>query len=80
MKRSTDGDLRRIDPQHIPRLIKAIESLSNDPFPPQHRKLHGSEIEYRIRIGDYRVIYSVDTSARIVMVFHIRHRKVAYRR
>jgi len=59
-KHSAEKDLRGIDRQYIARILEAIESLSENPFPPQHRKLHGSESSYRIRRGDYRVIYQVN--------------------
>lgn len=79
VKNSAEQDLSRIDQMQVPRIIKSIESLSDDPFPAQHRKLHGSEQGYRLRIGDYRVIYQVDTQAKMITVYHIRHRKEAYR-
>ncbi len=79
-KHSAEKDLRGIDRQYIPRIIEAIESLSDNPFPPQHCKLHGSESSYRIRIGDYRVIYQVDSEKKLVVVYHVRHRKDAYRK
>jgi len=78
-KKSVEQELRNIDPQHIPRIINTIESLSNNPFPRQHRKLRGSERDYRIRVGDYRIIYQVDSDSKIVIIYHIRHRKTAYR-
>ena len=56
-KSSAARDLHSIDPQHIPRIIRAIESLADNPFPSQHRKIRGSVRDYRIRIGDYRIIY-----------------------
>ena len=78
-KRSAERDLRNIDPQQIPRIIHAVGALENNPFPPQHRKLRGSEREYRLRVGDYRVTYEVDTSLRRVTIYHVRHRSEAYR-
>ena len=79
-KRSAEKDLRSIDKQHIPRLIEAIEPLSKDPFPVQHRKLYGTNISYRIRVGDYRIVYQIDSKKRLITVYHIRHRKDIYRR
>ena len=79
-KQSAERDLHRIDRQQIAQIIGAIESLSNDPFPSQHRKLRGTEKLYRIRVGDYRVIYEVDTSIKMVVIHYVRHRKEAYRR
>jgi len=78
-KHSAEKDLRGIDRQFISRILKAIDSLSDDPFPSQHRKLQGSESSYRIRIGDYRVVYQVDIENKII-IYHVRHRKDIYRK
>ena len=56
-KRSTEKDIRNIDRKQIPRIIHKIESLADNPFPTGYRKIRGSEHEYRIRVGDYRVVY-----------------------
>ena len=77
---SYEQDLRKISLQEIPRIIKVIESLVDDPFPPQYRKLRGSERDYRIRVGDYRVIYQVETKTKIIVIYHVRHRREAYRK
>jgi mRNA interferase RelE/StbE len=79
-KHSAEKDLRGIDKQYIPRIIVAIESLSEDPFPYQHRKLKGTEASYRIRVGDYRIIYQIDIEKRVITIFHVRHRKDIYRK
>lgn len=79
-KNSAESDIRNIDRQYIPSILNAIEGLSENPFPTQCRKLKGSETSYRIRIGDYRVIYQVDSRSRMVTIFHVRHRKEAYKR
>ena len=52
-KRSVERDLRNIDPSQVTRIITAVESLEDNPFPSQCRKLQGSEGDYRIRVGDY---------------------------
>lgn len=51
-KNSAERDLHNINPKQIPRIIKAVESLAHNPFPLQHRKLRGTERNYRIRSGD----------------------------
>ncbi len=79
-KRSAEQDLRKIDRLQITRIIEVIESLANDPFPSQHRKIQGAERFYRIRVGDYRVIYKVETEAKMIAIYYIRHRREAYRR
>lgn len=79
-KGSLGHDLRKIDRQYIARILEAIESLAEDPFPVQTRKMKGSESSYRLRVGDYRVIYQVDTENKVVIIYHVRHRKDAYKR
>jgi len=79
-KIAAQQDLQNIDPQQVPKIINAIERLVDNPFPLKHRKLRGSEQDYRIRVGNYRVIYQVDTEAKIVIIFYVRHRREAYRK
>jgi mRNA interferase RelE/StbE len=60
-------------------MIRAIERLATNPRPKGCRKLEGADNLWRIRVGDYRVIYSVDDARRIVDIIAIRHRSEAYR-
>jgi len=78
-KRSALRELKRLDRQTIPRIVEAIESLGEQPFPPRARKLQGSGHTYRIRVGDYRVIYDVFEAGLLIQVVRVRHRKNAYR-
>jgi len=78
-KRSAETDLRKLDKKQITRIIKAIESLSINPFPIQSIKLHHTERIYRLRVGSYRVIYSIDTTTKIIVIYYVRHRKDVYR-
>ena len=80
LKGSSEHDLRNIDRQYISRIFSAIESLAENPFPIQSRKMKGSESSYRLRMGDYRIIYQVDTENKIIVIYHARHRKNAYKR
>ncbi|MCK4309221.1 MAG: type II toxin-antitoxin system RelE/ParE family toxin [Candidatus Atribacteria bacterium] len=79
-KRSAEQDLSNIDRKQISRLIKAIESLAINPFPTQYRKLQGTNKLYRIRVGDYRVIYQVATNKNFLTIYYVRHRREAYRK
>lgn len=62
------------------RLVPKIDSLADDPRPRGVKKLEGEEELYRIRVGDYRVIYQVQDKALIVLVIKIADRKEVYRR
>ncbi len=78
-KSSALKDLRSINAQFIPRIIQAVDSLAYNPLPLKSRKLHSVESTYRIRIGNYRVIYQVDAEGKLVVIYHVRHRKDVYR-
>jgi mRNA interferase RelE/StbE len=61
------------------RAERDLKALAEDPKPPGSRKIVGSKSDWRIRIGDYRVIYEIEEQAKAVKVMRIRHRKEAYR-
>jgi mRNA interferase RelE/StbE len=76
---SAEKDLRRLSPALIPNILRRVEALQGDPTPRQSQKLSGTERTYRLRVGDYRVIYEVEPDIRVVVVYYIRHRREAYR-
>jgi len=61
------------------RIAAAIDGLAGEPRPAGAEKLVGRD-DYRIRIGEYRVVYAVDDAARVVTVARIAHRREVYRR
>lgn len=77
--RSARRELERLDPPIARRVLKAIEKLSYTPRPVGCIKLTGSVDEWRIRIGDWRVIYVVLDGDGVVDVVAVRHRSDAYR-
>jgi mRNA interferase RelE/StbE len=79
-KPSVEKDLRSLPKSTIVRVIKQIDELANEPFPRQAVKLQGGEELYRIRVGDYRVIYGVDRAAKLIIIHHVRHRREVYRK
>ena len=76
---STKKDLRNLPPHEVARIVAAVEKLSDEPLPHGSQKLAGSEHTYRIRIGDYRVVYEMLREAKIVEIQRVRHRKDVYR-
>jgi mRNA interferase RelE/StbE len=78
-KASAKKELKRLDQSVIPRIVDAVGHLAENPFPEGCRKLKGSRDTYRIRVGDYRVVYEVVGSCLIVEVVRVRHRKDVYR-
>lgn len=61
------------------RLVTRIEALGTNSRPPGCEKLAGYADQYRVRQGDFRVVYSIDDAERIVVVFKIGHRREVYR-
>jgi mRNA interferase RelE/StbE len=61
------------------RLVARIEGLAANPRPPGCEKLAGYSDRYRVRQGDYRVVYSIDDAARVVLVVKVGHRREVYR-
>ena len=79
LKKSVEKDLRKLDRSQIPKIVSAIEELAEAPHPAGSRMLVGSSRTFRVRVGDYRVLYLIDEGAKIVEVQAVRHRKDAYR-
>lgn len=61
------------------RLEKTILGLYDEPRPHNSKKLRGGGSSWRIRIGDYRILYEIDDSQKIVKIYRIAHRKEVYR-
>ncbi len=78
-KPSVEKDFRHLSKEVVPRLTKKIENLRTSPFPHQREKLSGAERLYRIRIGDYRVVYEMNTHLKQITIHHVRHRRDIYR-
>jgi mRNA interferase RelE/StbE len=60
------------------RVVAKIKALAATPRPPGVKKLEGEPVRWRIRIGDWRVIYSIDDKKRVVDIIYVRHRSKAY--
>lgn len=79
LKPSAEKDLRKLPKPMISRVIEEIEKLRSNPFPHQATKLEAVERLYRVRVGDYRIIYEVETEPKQITILYIRHRREAYR-
>jgi mRNA interferase RelE/StbE len=61
------------------RIATRINSLATDPRPPGSEKLAGNENKYRVRQGNYRIVYSIDDQRRTILIVKIGDRKEVYR-
>lgn len=71
--------LRKFDPQVRRRIQAALELLSSDPRPPAAIKLVGGAGEWRVRTGDYRIVYDIADDQLVVLVLRMGHRREIYR-
>jgi len=71
--------LKKIPKKDVQKIIEAIQILGINPFPDGHRKLSGEENSYRIRQGNYRIIYEVDGKKLLILIFKTGHRKEIYK-
>lgn len=62
----------------IQRVIDTIKNLKLNPRPHGSKKLTG-EVGWRVRIGDYRILYTIDDSQKLITIYRVKHRKEAYR-
>lgn len=77
-RKSVEKELKRIPKHDLSRLMERIKALSSEPRPHGCEKLSGQE-RYRVRQGNYRIIYSVQDNELIVWVVKVGHRRDVYR-
>jgi mRNA interferase RelE/StbE len=76
---SAARQLRKLDPQARRRVQAAIELLANEPRPPAAKQLVGGGGEWRVRTGDYRIVYEINDGELLVLVVAVGHRRDIYR-
>lgn len=78
LSRSAEGELEALDRATVRRIGKGLLLLEENPRPQSAKKLRARE-GYRLRVGDYRVLYRIDDARRLVTVLAIGHRREIYR-
>jgi mRNA interferase RelE/StbE len=73
-----EKELRKLSKQVVERIAKAIDGLASDPTPLASRRMVGVD-GYRLRVGDYRIIYTVEHKIVTVYVVRVGHRREIYR-
>ena len=80
LERSAAKSLNKLPQQVFNRIIPHIRSLIGSPRPAGCRKIVGTYNDYRIKIGDYRVVYEIDEVNRRINIMAVGHRKDVYRK
>ena len=80
-KQSAKKELKKLDKKVIPKILEVVESLAQDPNPIGSKKLRSAKRMYRIRVGDYRIVYSVFANILLIIeIIKVGHRKDIYRK
>lgn len=80
LERTAEKDLRDLPAQILRRVDKRLLALSDEPRSRGSLKLKGKEGEgWRIKVGDYRILYTIDDTRKTIKVYRIKHRREAYR-
>ena len=79
VERSAEKDLKKLSAEMRPRVASALQALALNPRPAGSRKLAGTANDWRIRVGEYRIVYEIADQIRIVRVNRVRHRSDVYR-
>ena len=79
LEKRAEREIKKLPAELFYRFIPKLKSLSENPKPPGCRKITGTKNDWRIRIGDYRIIYEIDEHEKAVKVMRIRHRRYVYR-
>ncbi len=72
-------ELRKISADQVPKILSAVESFADDPRPAGCIKLSGTERSFRVRVGDYRVVYDIFDDIVLIEIVKVGHRKDVYR-
>ena len=78
-KRSAEKELRALPREVVTRIVRLAEALVDDPYPSGARGIVGSERTYRLRSGDYRLVYTVERERLVIEVVRVAHRREVYR-
>jgi len=79
LDRKAQKDMDRLRSDLWSRVRDAILSLRDDPKPQGSLKLHGVVDAYRLKVGDYRIVYEVDDASQVVTIRRVKHRSEVYR-
>jgi mRNA interferase RelE/StbE len=78
IKPSAVKEIDRLPTDVATRVVARIKALASTPRPPGVKKLEGEPTRWRIRAGDWRVIFAIDDAERVVDILYVRHRNKAY--
>ena len=79
ISRTAEKQLRKLPRADQVRVVRTMQALAGDPFPRGARKLSGYDDAFRVRTGQYRILYSVSERRLVIVVLKVGHRRDVYR-
>lgn len=79
LKKSAQKELTKLDRKIAERILTHVYLLAGNPYPPNAKQLVGMEHSFRLRVGDWRVIYTVENEQLVIEIIRIGHRREVYR-
>lgn len=79
IEKTAERDLKKLPAADFERIIPHLKGLAEDARPSGSRKISGTEHDWRIRVGTYRIIYELNEKQKFVNILRIRHRREVYR-
>lgn len=71
--------IRKLERPVQERIVRRLDALADDPRPPGVEKLEGDQTIYRVRVGEYRIVYEIRDKVLVVLVLKVGHRREVYR-
>jgi mRNA interferase RelE/StbE len=79
IERNAEKDLKKLEISLFTKITTKIKELADNPHPQDSRKIMGSQNDWRLRIGNYRVLYEIDNKTKTIKIMRVKHRREAYR-
>ncbi len=79
-KQSAVKELKKLPKEMIAKILVAVQKLSSNPLPLKTTKLVGTQQSFRIRVGDYRIVYNIFFKTLIIEIVRVKHRRNVYQK
>jgi len=79
IERRAERDLKKLETSIFTQIVRKIKELADNPHLQGSKKIAGSQNDWRLRIGVYRVLYEIDTKTKTIKIMRVKHRREAYR-
>ncbi|TAN43519.1 MAG: type II toxin-antitoxin system RelE/ParE family toxin [Nitrospirae bacterium] len=79
IERHAEKDLNKLEKSLFIQIVQKIKELASNPHPQGSKKITGSQNDWRLCVGDYRILYEIDNKEKMIIIMRVKHRREAYR-